>query len=494
MTRRTGLRVEPLADRRLPSFSPAVSFAVGTSPMEIVTADFNNDGNLDLAMTTQDAMTGRGAVSVLLGDERGGFGPAIHSAAGSGLDALAVGDFNTDGNLDLATTDSAGVAVHLGNGDGAFQPPVQVPLLNDDSFATPFSVAAADFNLDGKSDLVVTGGNVFGGVYGYIEVLLGDGAGVFTTSDSISDFQTLSLLAVGDLNADGIPDLAVTDDIETGTSWISVWLGNGDGTLRNSYWASGPSNLAGAVGDFTGDGIPDLVTTGETLDIRPGLGDGTFAPPSHSASGPWQWTAAAADVTGDSKLDVLTANVGTHTVSVLPGLGGGTLSAPFDHAAGSAPRAVAVADFNGDSRMDAAVTDSIDRAVWVLLNDGSWDGPPPPPPPPSIRVTDVTGAEGRKGRNTFFTFTVTLSTPCDQPVTVSFRTADGTATTGGSDYAAKSGTLMFAPGETTKTVTIEVKGDNKREADETFYLDLFGNSGNSLLVDGRGLGTILNDD
>ena len=77
---------------------------------------------------------------------------------------------------------------------------------------------------------------------------------------------------------------------------------------------------------------------------------------------------------------------------------------------------------------------------------------------------------------------------------MSFRTVDGTATTSDSDYIAKTGTLTFAPGETTKTITIEVKGDNKKETNETFYLDLFGNSSNSLFTKNRGLGTILNDD
>ena len=62
------------------------------------------------------------------------------------------------------------------------------------------------------------------------------------------------------------------------------------------------------------------------------------------------------------------------------------------------------------------------------------------------------------------------------------------------DYIAKTGTLTFAPGETSKTITIEVKGDSKKEANETFYLDLFGNSSNSLFTKNRGLGTILNDD
>ena len=113
---------------------------------------------------------------------------------------------------------------------------------------------------------------------------------------------------------------------------------------------------------------------------------------------------------------------------------------------------------------------------------------------PRISISDVTKAEGKRGQTTLFTFTVTLSAAYDQAVTMSFRTVNGTATTGDCDYIAKTGTLTFAPGETTKTITIEVKGDSKREADEYFYLDLFGNSGNSLFTKSRGLGTILNDD
>jgi hypothetical protein len=115
---------------------------------------------------------------------------------------------------------------------------------------------------------------------------------------------------------------------------------------------------------------------------------------------------------------------------------------------------------------------------------------------PRISITDVAKREGRRGQTTLFTFTVTLSSPFvyDQPVTMSFQTVNGTARTSDNDYVAKTGTLTFAPGETTKTITIEVKGDSKKEAHETFYLDLFGNSSNALFTKNRGLGTILNDD
>jgi hypothetical protein len=113
---------------------------------------------------------------------------------------------------------------------------------------------------------------------------------------------------------------------------------------------------------------------------------------------------------------------------------------------------------------------------------------------PRISISDVSKSEGKKGKTTLFTFTVTLSAAYDQPVTMSFQTVNGTAKSSDNDYVAKSGTLTFAPGETTKTITIEVKGDSKKEANETFYLDLFGLSSDALFTKNRGLGTILNDD
>lgn len=116
---------------------------------------------------------------------------------------------------------------------------------------------------------------------------------------------------------------------------------------------------------------------------------------------------------------------------------------------------------------------------------------------PRISISDVSKLEGKNGK-TLFTFTVTLTVPgsllgYDQAATMSYRTQDGT-TKAGEDYTAKSGTLTFAAGELTKTITIEVKGDSKKEANDTFYLDLFGLSSNALFTKKRGIGTILNDD
>jgi hypothetical protein len=113
-------------------------------------------------------------------------------------------------------------------------------------------------------------------------------------------------------------------------------------------------------------------------------------------------------------------------------------------------------------------------------------------PPPALSINDVALAEGRSGVS-YFVFTVSLSAASDKTVSVNFATANGTATTANNDYIAASGKLTFAPGETTKTITIQVIGDRKKEANETFFLNLSG-AVDAVFADSQGLGKILNDD
>src|ERR1051325_9120463 len=115
---------DTLEDRRLLSFSPAMSFPVGTNPQDVVTADFNNDGKLDLATSSYDDATGDGSVIVLRGNGNGSFQPAATFATGPYPFSLAAGDFNADGKIDLATANSGGggndLSILLGNGQGDF--------------------------------------------------------------------------------------------------------------------------------------------------------------------------------------------------------------------------------------------------------------------------------------------------------------------------------------------------------------------------------------
>src|SRR5207302_939807 len=110
----------------------------------------------------------------------------------------------------------------------------------------------------------------------------------------------------------------------------------------------------------------------------------------------------------------------------------------------------------------------------------------------AISVNDVSQAEGNTGQ-TDFTFTVSLTNPSAQAITVDYATQDGSATTADSDYAQNTGTLTFAAGETSKTVTVKVNGDTTFEPDEGFALKL-SNPANATIADDTGAGTIQNDD
>jgi hypothetical protein len=139
---------------------------------------------------------------------------------------------------------------------------------------------------------------------------------------------------------------------------------------------------------------------------------------------------------------------------------------------------------------NATIADA--QGVGTIVNDdGPSQPPPPPPPPPSLSVSDVSQSEGNSGASGFV-FSVTLSAASAQPVSVGFATADGSAVAG-SDYVATSGSLSFAPGQTSLTVSVPVTGDTQVEPDETFSLVLSGPSG-ATIARGRGFGTILNDD
>lgn len=134
---------------------------------------------------------------------------------------------------------------------------------------------------------------------------------------------------------------------------------------------------------------------------------------------------------------------------------------------------------------------SLSQPVGAIISDGQGVGTIVDDEPQFLTINNVAKEEGLFGTKTFV-FTVILSAASNAPVTVNYDTANGTAAAG-SDYYAQSGVLTFAPGQTAKTISIVVKGDWKREADETFFVNL-SNAVGAQLQDSQGVGTILNDD
>ncbi len=286
---------------------------------------------------------------------------------------VLLADLNGDGILDLVLGSNV-VSIYLGNASGTY---TSVGTISIQQGPTSYPIVSADFNGDGIPDLGVP-------LYGsnQIAILLGKGDGTFAAPVMASipgSIVDITQIAVGDLNGDGVPDLAVIDG---DNSVVDILLGNGNGSFTskttNPPILGIPLNFA--TGDFNGDGKTDLAVTENdgTIAILLGNGDGTFAATGtvNSASGGSPSPIAVADFNGDGKLDIavvagayLTSN---ESVSVLTGNGDGTFNSPFSTPSSTSTIVtwIQVADLNQDGAPDVVLADSAGSAT-AFLNNGS---------------------------------------------------------------------------------------------------------------------------
>jgi uncharacterized protein (DUF2141 family) len=273
------------------------------------------------------------------------------------------------------------VGVLLGNGDGTFRPMVTYDSGDNSihAISKAYAVVVADVNKDGKLDLVVANSYdlldvSYGGTVG---VLLGNGDGTFQTAEAYSsgDYDSNSI-AVGDLNGDGNLDLVVANHlvIDSSGTTVGVLLGNGDGTFQPVVtYSAGEYILAVVAADVNGDDKLDLVVAiYGGVGVLLGNGDGSFRPMvTYSSGGRFTFSVAVGDVNGDGRLDLLLGNDVT-SMAMLLGNGDGTFRQAVAYSSGGSNYAlsVAVGDLNGDGRLDI-VADTGLESVGVLINQSA---------------------------------------------------------------------------------------------------------------------------
>lgn len=300
----------------------SVNPGTGVGPDTIAVGDFNNDGIQDLAIGN----TSSSKVSILLGIGDGTFSSAVTTLTTSfSSTSIAVADLNGDGNLDLIVTPSYGTTVNvfLGKGDGTFTNPASSPAV-----ASPGVVAVGDFNGDGIPDLAISSNtnNTTYNTPATIAILLGKGDGTFTAAASLPMDSYSNSLVVADLNGDGKLDLVEGNGInlDGGSTTLAIFLGNGDGTFART--TTSPTTIGSpqsiAVADFNADGKPDLVVTNYSsnggVNVFLGNGDGTFATtPLSLSTGSSPTSVATADFDGDGRADVAVATTFNTTATVL---------------------------------------------------------------------------------------------------------------------------------------------------------------------------------
>jgi hypothetical protein len=399
-------------------FSFDISESV-TDPVAMVAGDFTGNGFTDLAV-----ISGTGGVTVYL--NIGGTVVIKTTALAGTLTGIAAGDFNHDGKLDIAVSDSAANSVHVltGNGDGTF---TSLGSYSTGAGTSPSGIVAADFNNDGNLDVAtVNAGN------NTATVLLGSATGALTLQAAQPTGANPIAVSVLDVNSDGAPDIVAYDSPTSSTGELDVLLGNGDGTLQPAQAVSQAfkPGVVAAVADFNRDGKPDLALTQQNnqmvsvllnntlptqypdgrsfaaqhqllngygnfadgvavgdfnkdglLDIavsylednavrvllNNGSGASNFNPATVYPVGKQPYWIASGDLNGDGYPDLVTANTGDNTVSVLLNNKNGTFAAAVPYTVGTQPYQVAIGDVNGDGFPDLAVTNYGANTVTILF-------------------------------------------------------------------------------------------------------------------------------
>ncbi|MBI3818470.1 MAG: VCBS repeat-containing protein [Planctomycetes bacterium] len=355
-------------------FGPAVFYTTGNRPVAIALADFNNDGNIDVVTANNNS----GKITRLLGTPGGGFGAGLNTVVTGNPTGLTTADLNHDGNADVlvaVTSASGGTSILIGNGTGGFAAPV---LMQYGMNTWPREVAAGDINLDGNIDFVASAGS---SSTASVFVSLGIGTGSFPAPGEtpLLSGAVPAAIALGDINSDGYSDAATANAFgPMGT----ILLGNGTSMFPTLIVITGANadKLNGvAMGDMTGDGVPEAVfsktnslTNSNGVDVIQFAGPAGYNIIFEAQSSGNPAGLSLADFDRDNRLDVAVACAADDVVDVIRGVGNGQLEFNSILQFGSLISSAAYGDLNHDGYPDAALGTGflgVNIALQTSLND-----------------------------------------------------------------------------------------------------------------------------
>ena len=338
-------------------FLRKIDIGVNNDPSNCVTSDFDNDGNIDIAVSNW----GSNNVSILLNNSNGSFVISSNIAVNINPSSLAPADFNNDGNIDLAMSywGSNNISILINNGKGNFSYSSDVKVNSKSR-----SITSTDFDGDGNIDLAVANTDS-----NNVSILINNGSGSFSkTSDIRVNLNPISVISA-DFDGDGDMDIAV---VNNGSNNVSILINNGSGSFSktsdigvNSY----PMSITSA--DFDDDGDIDLAVANNgsnNVSILINNGSGSFSKTSDVEANSYPCSVTSTDFDGDGDMDMAVANAGSDNVSILINNGSGSFSKTSDIGVNSNPRSVTSADFDGDGDMDLVVANKNSDDVSILSN------------------------------------------------------------------------------------------------------------------------------
>src|SRR5665213_2408091 len=440
-----------------------VGFA-GTNPVSVAIGDLDGDGKPDLVVANYAGNT----VSVYRNTSASGsitaasFTVMVVFATGVYPSSVAIGDLDGDGKPDMAVTNQSDNTVSIYRNTSASGSITAASFAAKVNFATggyPFSVAIGDLDGDGKPDLAVA--NFSGSTVSVLRNTSGSGSITPSSFAAKVDFAVGTdpqIIVIGDLDGDGKPDL---DVVNAGNNTVSVLHNtSGSGSITAASFAAKVDFATGnypqsvAIGDLDGDGKPDLavanysdntVSVFRNTSASGSITSASFAAKVDLATGAGPYGVAIGDLNGDGKPDLAVANQSDNMVSVLrnTSASGSITSASFaakaDFATGSTPYMVAIGDLDGDGKPDLAVANQGGSTISILRNNPVF-------PPPAI--TSFTPASGPVGTSVTITGTNFNATKTSNIVFFGATMATVTAAT------TTSLTVIVPPGATYQPISV----------------------------------------